>query len=81
MKIATLHHRLAPAYEPNLPEIGLNIKFAALENCERLKPIYAMCEYGLARSALPSSPLVSLSSSNGFPDWSDDFIPSTLPDN
>ena len=79
MKTATFHHQLAPGQNPNLSEIGPNLDFATLENSKRLRPIYAMVEYSLARSALLRSQPVFLSLSTGYSVCFEYFNPSDLP--
>ena len=80
MKTATFHHQLTPGQDSHVSEIGPNLDFATLESSKRLKPIYAMVEYSLPRSALLRNQPTFLSLSTGYSVWSDDFNPSNLID-
>ena len=80
MQMATLRHQLTPGQDPNVSELGPNLKFATLESSKAFKPVRAMIEYSLARSASLGSQLVFLSWSTSYPPCSDKFNPSNLPD-
>ena len=78
--MATLHHQLTPGQDPNVSAFGPNLNFATLESSKGFKPVCAMIEYSLARSAFLGSQLVFLSSSTGYPSWSGNLNSPNLPD-